>query len=216
MPDSETDGSRTLPNCPRSTQNWGASLPDFAELVEQLPKSRDALIVALLGLGRSLSRRGANSTDRDELYSIALLVITEAVDALPAGSTYADLEARIVLAFKNASIEYKVNRQVIRIPASTARSRKHYKLPPLALPEVSDIDYHNPSRLNIGLEEVDEADMVETICETDQEREVVRLRSEGYLDREVGAKLGLTQQAVSALRKTLQTRYNYVRRREIP
>jgi DNA-binding CsgD family transcriptional regulator len=50
------------------------------------------------------------------------------------------------------------------------------------------------------------------LCQTDREREVVRLRLLGYTDKEVGLQLGLSQPAIVAVRQALQSRYIHVNR----
>ncbi len=59
-----------------------------------------------------------------------------------------------------------------------------------------------------SLELLEIRDMLDACCECEEERTLLRMREEGYSDREIADALGLTHTATYTLRKELEKRFN--------
>ena len=55
-------------------------------------------------------------------------------------------------------------------------------------------------------------DLLESCCESDDDRTILRMREEGYSDREIAGTIGLKHTTTYLMRKELEKRFNLKRR----
>ena len=63
-----------------------------------------------------------------------------------------------------------------------------------------------------SLELLELRDLIESCCESEKERTLIRMRAQRYSDREIAEVIGLTHTATYKLRKELEQRFNQKRR----
>lgn len=148
---------------------------------------------------RYLSRFPRFDYLRDDLCGEAQLAL---VQTLEGDFEYQNLEAFLRFRLMNVVSDY-AERQVSLVPPQTRRSRRQRGAPPIKAPqlvrEITEPVVENES--NELMEEI------LTCCETEQERQIVGLRSENRTDEEIATILGMSKTCVFMVRKGIAERF---------
>ncbi|MEX0938325.1 MAG: hypothetical protein WDZ59_10745 [Pirellulales bacterium] len=174
--------------------------------------ARDRMIESNVGLVRDTVRRFLTSRPqfkylRDDLISEGILGLAEAVRDIAAGAPVQHVAAYLRKAvFNQLDSHVTAHGNTIKTP----RMRDAENVRRI---EEDDCDPRNHHR------EVDLADEIMGSCQDDVEREIVRLRIQGYKDVEVAERLRLSTSWINDVRRKMYERFltrNPEYRRESP
>jgi len=153
---------------------------------------------------------------RDELIQAGMVSLVETVDRVARGLEEGSTQL-FSLRIQRAIGETIEADGVVPVPESTSRM-KRVKGESIGLKRVNMIDPdgypdNKPSSRRLkyfaydprGMQAVRE--MLEAACEDDTDREIMRLREEGYVDREIANVLGLSLTTVYVMRRAMYARF---------
>lgn len=150
---------------------------------------------------------------QDDLISHGLIGLVEAVnkmqtDGYVENANPTTLMGRCIKTNIGRAIEQA---QDVRIPTRT-KKRKLSQGIEVQVPEkvetIFDDGEEDPGRFSYDPHPMQQLrHTLDACCETDEEREIIRLREEGYVDREIAEILGLPQTTTYVMRRTLYARF---------
>lgn len=153
---------------------------------------------------------------RDDLISSGMVGLVEAVNLMASGEKVDEpnptglIGLRIQWAIGTNTLE---SDETIRVPT---RSRKRNRVPekaislseefsktlsPAEMKKVSKMLSYDPRRM------LDLRETLDACCENEMEREILRLREEGYVDREIADILDLPLTTTYVMRRTMYARF---------
>jgi DNA-directed RNA polymerase specialized sigma subunit len=142
----------------------------------------------------------------NDLIGEGELALVTAVNQLvngECGSKRINPTGYLSVAITHAIAAFTEEQGPVRVPGRTQRQKRldgEVIYRPVALGEAED-DLTDPDRLRDLQEEIDD------VCESDEDRMIVSLRSQGYNDRQIAEQLGLPWSAVYRLRRDLYKRF---------
>jgi RNA polymerase sigma factor (sigma-70 family) len=144
---------------------------------------------------------------KDDLLSAGQIGLCEAIDRIGT-SKPENIKGFLAIAIRRSVKEAVVNEDSIKVPTRTrSRLRKQGKEVEV-VSRVHQLD--TIARTDPGMELVDVMDAIDAACESDFERQIVKLRIEGYTTREIGARLECDCATVCRALKAIYKRYKEV------
>lgn len=164
---------------------------------------------------------------RDDLVSEGLIELTNAVDTMQANgvSDATNPTAYIGVALRAAFSRCADNEQSLAPDRSQRRARqngtmldapRHVPMPEQRMPDDADGESIDSGKTQMSRTEPAAPDytavfelreVIESCCETANEKTIIRLREEGYTDREIGDAVGMIPQTVSDTRAAIYARF---------
>ena len=176
--------------------------PDAWRAAEALTLRNTGLVVYKVDLFLAFYPKASHL--RDDLNSAGLLGLTEAVTKMVADGYIATANPTGLMSFyilKNISDTVE-REETIRVPRRTREEHPEINIPVVvSLDTTHNIFSYDPRPLENLWE------TIESCCEGDLERSIVRLRAEGRADREIATKLGLPLTTVFVARRELYARF---------
>ena len=153
---------------------------------------------------------------RDDLISAGFVGLTQAVNKMASDGFVDGANPTGCMAF---CIQAELGRAIeaeepIRVPKRT-RKRKEDRGETLTVPTQAEDALPDPEdeedpipRFTVDPRKMRELrETLDACCECDNEREILRLREEGYVDREIAEMLGLPVTTTYVMRRTLYARF---------
>lgn len=168
-------------------------------------ENRNRLVMAYLPLGRAIVGRYMSLFNDPELFSVMNEAIVVAVHEFQ--FEHDNLGGYVAKTIHGHISNYLERRPLVHVPGRTQRSRRQLdreEVPTVTIVDVDLIDVPSTHHDFDGLE-IDE--IINRVCDNDQEVEVIRLRQVGYSDLEIGQQLSLSRWSVWAIRQGIQERY---------
>lgn len=171
---------------------------------------RDVLIIAAqrlvkLAVGRFIERNYDARYLREDLHSEGTLALIQAVDVLCDGrSAVENVAGYLRLQVKSACRDYFDNDGTVGSGKSTKSNRRRAGLdskdkPCVPISACDDLPSDERQAVLYRLL---------SLCETEEERQIVRLRAERMTDAQIGNTIGLTQQTINRRRQKIECRYD--------
>lgn len=142
---------------------------------------------------------------KDDMTSEGYVAIVKAVDTIGQGETpdNSNVTAYVSVAIVNTISDYLDGNDLIRIPHGSSD----------ASPSIEQLFETSLIHSNLS-STLETEDMLEAVCQTDQDRSVVNLLSRGYTEREVARQLDISQTAIHFLRTEIYERYTQLERNQ--
>lgn len=179
----------------------------------------EAIEKATLGLtrlglqivGRYLAVMRSDSL-ADDLVGAALEGIVDAVHRVSTSEAMTDhdnLRGFVVSTIHRYISEQIEKHSMVHVPGRTMRRKRKAGADVL---EPSRIDFDDPRVIRYRADysrerEFEITDLLERAIESDEEREILRLRQEGFGDQEIAEQMGLSKTTVFVIRRGLETRF---------
>jgi len=144
---------------------------------------------------------------KDDLLSAGQIGLCEAVDLIET-SKPENAKGFLTIAIRRAIKEAVVNEDSIKVPTRTRSRLREQGREVEVVNRVHQLDMI--ARTDPGLELVDVMDAIDAACDSDFERQIVKLRIEGYTDRDIGVKLDCDGATVCRALKAIYKRYKEV------
>lgn len=179
----------------------------YKRLINGDKAARDEMIAANIALvvyevDRFLLILGNYNHLRDDLVSSGYVGLIEGVETLQTSDNVENPTGMLCICIRRQLGKTIEAEETIRIPGRT--KRRHQLLPPEKTASIFTDDetyIYDESRL------IDLRETLEACCENDIEREVLRLREAGYVDREVAEMLDLSHTTAYVTRRLLYARF---------
>jgi DNA-directed RNA polymerase specialized sigma24 family protein len=147
---------------------------------------------------------------RDDLHSAGFLALVKAVNTMAEHDQPSNVNPT---GYISVAITHEITRATEKESAMGLTNVPESEEGPVSNRDVPEVGHDIPdSTTDVnesavqGLFEL--RDMLESCCESDKERTLVRMREEGYSDREIAETLGLPHITTFRLRKELEERFN--------
>lgn len=181
----------------------------YKRLLSGDARARNELIVAAMPLvalasGRFIERNFDARYLRDDLESEGYLALCGAVDALRDGRQIKSIAAYLRYSIKTALRHCVDNDSLVGSGKSTKSNRRQSGLDSkdaTCIP-IMDFDKESPAECHELYR------ICELACESERDNEIIKLRSIGLRDKQIGQKLGISQQAVFKSRSRIEDRYD--------
>ncbi len=151
---------------------------------------------------------------QDDLIGYGMIGLVEAVNKIASGGEVEDANpttfmARSIKRSVGAALEQA---QDVRVPTRTKNRKKQQGVEIQGLVKSETIfddgEEETAERFSYDPRPMQELRRtLDACCETHEEREIMRLREEGYVDREIAEILGLPQTTTYVMRRTLYARF---------
>lgn len=149
---------------------------------------------------------------RDDLHSAGFTGLVQAVNKMAEGSDIANPSSYISVAISH-EIAKLAEKEVVHVGIDLADSLECDPLGDTDSADgVSEVSHGIPESIvdanqSAATELFELRDLIESCCETDEERTLIRMREEGHSDRDIAEELGQTLWATHTLRKRLEERF---------
>jgi RNA polymerase sigma factor (sigma-70 family) len=187
--------SQSVRNQKLYEQARAGSLEAKNQLIEHLHLYAKALVWDFIALGKADQRR-----DRDELRSAAYFAVVEKInDLVDADEPVESITAYMTKVINRALSTYMDERPIVCASAATQRRQA-------AQAKANGEEYVKPKFKSLAClaELPDESDRaremrehIDDACQSERDREIVRLSEEGYDQEEIAKKLDICQSTVS-------------------
>ncbi len=171
---------------------------------------REELARGFIRLALKIAASWANNRPQkaDDIASAALFGIVYALDKAREKLIDDNLTGWVIAAIVSHCRRFCAQDHLAVVPAKTyhTRQKKGLSTPTLTIVPIDFREIEKRCYTSTGtVHEIKE--MLKISAKDDRDREIIRLRIQGYDDREIGAKLNISQQAVHMRRKDLESRY---------
>jgi RNA polymerase sigma factor (sigma-70 family) len=140
---------------------------------------------------------------KEDMTSEGDLAVVRAIDSIKRGERpdSSNVTGYVSVSIVNAIGEFLDTSTLIRIPRWTDET----------CPVIETL-YEVGLQVQPPNEEVELRDLLDTVCQSDQDRAIVDLLSRGYTEREVASQLDMAQQTVNMLKLEIHERYTRLER----
>ena len=177
---------------------------------EEMIESNMPLVV--LRVNSVIQRNPQLTHLRDDLHSAGFTGLVQAVNKMAEGSDIANPNSYISVAISHeiaklaekeaAHIGIELVNLLERDPLADTDSADSVPEVSHGIPE-SIVDANQSAACEL----LELRDLIESCCETDEERTLIRMREEGYVDRDIAEVLNMPHTAAYMLRKELEQRF---------
>jgi len=144
---------------------------------------------------------------KDDLLSAGQIGLCEAVDLIETTNPN-NVKGFLTIAIRRAVKEAVINEDSIKVPTRTRSRMRSQGKEIEVVNRVNQLDMI--ARNDPGLEMVEVMDAIDAACQSEFDKQVVKMRIEGYTEEEIGDKLGCDKSTVCRALKTIYKRYKEV------